>query len=457
MVRMRTVAALLLAAWCFAGIGGCASNQNSETAREITAQRQSWWGQDRQPVIGPNQTPIMPPPAPGGVTPAGFTAPAGPPGTPPPSDVTAKKTEVTEDKKPFGIEDLAPSAINKKMRRMWTGDPNESIARQAFREGEALFRLKNYAEAKKKYKIAHDRWPDSALEEDAMFMIGESEFFSDRYAAADKAYDEMLKKYSNSEYLDQINRRRYAIGQYWQGVGAKNPQPFFVPNLTDKTRPLFDTSGRAVRCYERVMTSDARGALSDDAVMAVADAMFQKRYYDDADFRYKMLISDYPQSKHQFEAHQLSLRCKLLKYKTQGADYNGTVLDEADELIDQTFLQFPDKVAPHREELLTAKKEIHALKAERDWKTAEYYANTAHYGAARRYYQKVIQDYPNSSFARDARQRVQDYANLPDKPAHPLSWATRWVPGMSPETTPTAPSQPAPPEMAKQPPANPSR
>ena len=104
---------------------------------------------------------------------------------------------------------------------------------------------------------------------------------------------------------------------------------------------------------------------------------------------------------------------------------------------------------------------IAALKAERDWKTAEYYANTAHYGAARRYYQKVIQDYPNSSFARDSRQRMDQYANLPDNPAHPLSFATRWMPGMSP-TAPATPAQPAPsqsppPEVANQPPANPSR
>ena len=443
----------LILAMFVVGIGGCAWNQDpaqSQAARDITAQRQSWWSQDRPAVIGPNQTQIAPPPN-SAVSPAGFTTPM-PPGTPPPSDVTAKKTEVREEKKPFELGDLAPSEVSKKMRRMWTGDPNESIARQAFREGEELFRQKKYDEAKAKYKVARDRWPDSALEEDAMFMIGECEFFTDRYAAADKAYDDMLKKYSGSEYLDQVNRRRYAIGQYWQSVGAKGSAPWFVPNLTDKTRPLFDTPGRALKCYERVMTSDARGALSDDAVMAVADAMFQKRYYDDADFRYKMLISDYPQSKYQFEAHRLSLRCKLLKYKTQGADYNGSVLDEAEELIEQTFLQFPDKVAPLREELLTAKKEIHALKAERDWKTGEYYAKTAHYGAARRYYEKVVQEYPNSSFARDARARMDEYAGRPDTPAHPLAWATEWVPGMTPAAPPAAtPSQPTQPQVAQQP------
>jgi outer membrane protein assembly factor BamD (BamD/ComL family) len=353
------------------------------------------------------------------------------PSAPPIATVANAATPAAEQKeeKPFELGDLAPSKITRTTKQWIYGKPNEAEARKAFREGEELFQARNFDEAKKKFDITSTRWPDSTLDEDALFMQAECDFFSDRYSKADEAYNYLLKKYPNTEYLSRISKRRFAIAQYWQALYAQDPHWAFTPNITDKKRPLFDTRGRAMKAYEGVLQTDPRGELSDDAVMAVADAYFNMRYFDDADFRYKMLITDYPQSRYQFAAHQQSLKCKLLKY--QGPEYDGAPLEEADELVEQTFLQFPDKLRDpaERESLLTARKEVHAQKATRDFALAEYYAKGSHYRAARKYYNEVIEKYPNSSFAEQSRNRLAEYKDKPEVAAHPLEFASRWLPG----------------------------
>ncbi len=57
-----------------------------------------------------------------------------------------------------------------------------------------------FAEAATQFKDAAERWPDSALEEDAMFMSGEGYFFADRYPKANEAWEKLLKKYPNSKH-----------------------------------------------------------------------------------------------------------------------------------------------------------------------------------------------------------------------------------------------------------------
>ena len=63
------------------------------------------------------------------------------------------------------------------------------------------------------YEKAAARWPDSALQEDSLLMLGESHFFADRYPSAAEAYEMLVKKYPNSRYMDTVDKRRFSIGR----------------------------------------------------------------------------------------------------------------------------------------------------------------------------------------------------------------------------------------------------
>ncbi len=302
-------------------------------------------------------------------------------------------------------------------------EPNESIARQHFAQGEKLFAEKKFTEAAKEYKNASKRWPDSPLQEDAMYMQGESYFFADKYTEASDSYGEMMKKYENSRYLEKAVGREFAIARYWDELNHAKHRYLLVPNLTDKTQPLFDTQGNALKVYESVHLNDPTGPLSDDAVMATANAHFLAGRYDDADYYYDLLRKEYPQSEHQQVAFVLGLRAKMRSY--QGPHYEGSPIDEANELVHQIGTQFPDVPSDEKNRLREAGRTLRNQRAQRDWETAEYYAKTKHFGGARYYYNVILADYGDTPFAEMARSRLEQYKNHPDNPPDYFKWIRR--------------------------------
>ncbi len=329
----------------------------------------------------------------------------------PPSEVLSSEGQPDE---PTGWAALAPENVSKTFKKAIGKGPSQPYAKQRFEEAEKLFDEKQYAAAAKKYAEAADRWPDSALEEDALFMRAESLFFDDRYSDANDLYGELLKKYGNSRHLDKAVQRQFLIAQYWIEHDEKSPNLPVTPNLTDKTRPWFDPHGNAIAAYDSIRMNDPRGNLADDATMAAANAYFVKRRYEEADYHYGLIRSEYPKSEHLVQAYLLGLQCKLKLY--QGPDYDGKVLNEAEELIDQMLLQFPDQLRDERDRLLRSKAEVRAQLALREWNRAQFYEKNKYFGAAKFHYDIVMKEYPGTPFAKQSEERLAALGGLPDNP-----------------------------------------
>ena len=82
-----------------------------------------------------------------------------------------------KEKKGFEWSDLAPENIYKNVKKAAGYGPDEKIARTALQEGKALYAEKKYTEAAAKFATAADRWPDSPLEEDALFLEARASSF----------------------------------------------------------------------------------------------------------------------------------------------------------------------------------------------------------------------------------------------------------------------------------------
>jgi outer membrane protein assembly factor BamD (BamD/ComL family) len=315
---------------------------------------------------------------------------------------------------PTGWERFSGENLKKTFKKAIGKGPNESIARQRYDEGEQLFGQQQYDEAAKKFAEAADRWPDSSLEENAMFMQAESLFFSDKYSKACDLYGELMKKYVNTAHLDTCVRRQFAIADYWVKFDQANPRWPIVPNLDDRTLPWFDPQGNAMKALDDVRINDPRGPLADDAIMAAANAFFVRGRWSDADYYYGLLRTDYPRSEFQVQAHLLGLQCKMKIY--QGPDYDGKALVEAEDLIDQMLFQFPTELGEERQRLLTAKAEVRAQRAYREWHAAQFYEKGDYYGGARYHYNVLVQEYPGTQFAKQAEARLAEIGPQPDNP-----------------------------------------
>jgi outer membrane protein assembly factor BamD (BamD/ComL family) len=335
-------------------------------------------------------------------------------------------------------ESLKSENIRRNFKSLIGQGADKTIAQAAYERGRVAYERASenmaanraasadFVTAAEEFTVAADRWQDSALEQDSLFMAGESYFFADHYVDANKSWELLVKKYPNSRHLDTVEARRFLIAKYWLMANDKEPYAFYQFNLTNEERPWYDTRGHALRVFDKIQVDDPTGKLADDAVMARANEHFAKGEFEKADQYFTDLIKAHPDSEHQFNAHYLGLKAKLNSYR--GSDYAGESLDEGEKLIKQMRRQFPRDAAQEREFLDRAFAEIRYKQAERNWRMASYYDRRAEYGGAKYYYGIVEREYDDTPFSARAKTRLGEIANEPDQPPKPLKFIADWFP-----------------------------
>ncbi|HEY2838434.1 MAG TPA: outer membrane protein assembly factor BamD [Pirellulales bacterium] len=347
------------------------------------------------------------------------------------SHLTASRAPTSDDeellkspeKRTFSdwLSDHSPNKMTKRFKEKIGLGPDEELAKKLYTDADLKFRQKQYAEAAKLFKKAGNRWPDSMLEEDAMFMRAESYFQIDKYPKTSDVYTVLMKKYNNSRHLDMVVKRRFSIARYWDTKGRDRAALNF--NWSDKTIPFWDVTGNMVAVYESIRMDDPTGPLADDATMATANALFLKGRYEDAGYHYDLMRTEFPQSEFQAQAHLLCMECKLQSY--QGPQYDDKPLRDAAKLAKTIRTQYAQQLPDEREHIAQVEKAIDAQMAERDWSLGEFYDKTFHYGAARYYYNAVLEKHPESRFADMAKTRIASIKDKPPEPANEIEWVAR--------------------------------
>ena len=355
---------------------------------------------------------------------------------------TADEDEVDENREdpPLTWRDFSYDNIGTTVRRLTGRGPDRNVARTLYGEGEDLYReafeahqkdktadvSDTFLEASDKFAEAGGRWPDSALEEDALFRAGESCFFSDHYVKANDYFEQLIKKYPNTRYLDLVGARRFLIAKYWLDLNAEPGFHGIGINLTDDRIPWSDTYGNAIRIYDRMRLDDPTGKLADDATIAAGNASFAKGDFEKADQYFSDVRTHFPSSEHQFHAHYLGIQSKLLGYR--GANYTGNSLEETEKLIRQVRRQFPQDVRGKQSDIDKAARETHYLLAEREWHMARFYLRRKENGAAQLYLETILRDYGDTPFAEKARAEAEAMQDQPLVPPDRWSWLVRLFP-----------------------------
>ena len=332
-----------------------------------------------------------------------------------------------EEDAPTGLDQLDPKYAYERVKSVVGQGPDQEAATTAFATGKSLYAQKNYREAVEHFEAAANKATEPALQQDARFMHAEALFFSDQYTDANDAYLQLVTDFPSTQYLDKAIARQSAIARFWHDLHNSDPKWPVTPNLFDPKRPRFDTLGHALKTYENIRLNDPTGPLADDALMATANAHFLRGYWDDADYHYELLRREYPNSPHQLNAHLLGLQSKLRKY--QGADYDANALEEAKQLSKQLRIQFGHELPAEEQARL---REIEAMinrnRATRDWEMAKFYEEREYYKAARYYYTQLIEGFPNSELATQAREQIAAIRDKPDTPPERLGWLMQVFP-----------------------------
>ena len=333
-----------------------------------------------------------------------------------------------QDKEGGLLPGLDPKRAYANLREATGYGPDQSVAESLFTEGVTLMEAKNYETAAVKFEAAANRWPDTDLAAKSLFNLGECYYFQDKYKDSSDAYISLLDKHPNTPKLDATIERLWEIAQYWEQnyFGESWHAPLDYRPLAT-TVPKLDTIGHAVRVYDAIRLNDPTGPRADDAIMATAGIHFRRLRYADADYHYTLLREEYPRSDHQFEAHILGLKAKMLRYR--GPQYDGTALREAKRLEEMTRVNFSGRLSDEERTRLTEMRaQIARAVEERDLQMASYYEGTEHNGAAKYYLNRVIEEHPESPAAEQAREKIAQLEGQPDSPEVPMEWLVNMFP-----------------------------
>lgn len=293
------------------------------------------------------------------------------------------------------------------------------------------------------------------VEEDALFMLAESQFKQKKYSWAQDSYDRLLEKYPSSRHLNDVTRRLFTIAQTWMGFPAPgeddnvelasgelkklNPRvgdrsfkrPSFI-NVTDRSRPVFDTAGRALQALQSIWLNDANGPLADDALMLTANYHLQTGDFVEAARVYQLLREQYPDSPHFKDAYLLDSHVRLASY--EGPAYDDRALRESRELRETAQRLFPDLSQEQRERLERELERIEISEVEREWHKVLFYRRKGNEASMALHCNKILNKYPDSPFAESARRTLAEIAeNRRQQTTSPLS---RLIGSKPPEPSP---------------------
>ncbi len=262
------------------------------------------------------------------------------------------------------------------------------------------------------------------VREDSLFLLAEAYYQQERFANAQEHYEALLKDYPSTRHLNVATRRLFSIARTWLGfpdfatsndvqpVNLEDPRStptpkkekpphstILVPNLTDKSRPAFDTPGHALAALKSIWMYDPRGPLADDAIMMTASHYLRVANNQEADRYFSMLREEYPQSPHLQTSFILGSHVKLASY--QGACYDVKQLEDARQLKESTLRLFPN--LPERERLKEELAQIDEARAQRLWELVQLYRRKNKPKAMVIYAEDLLDTYPHSRHAADAR------------------------------------------------------
>jgi len=333
---------------------------------------------------------------------------------------------------------LKPGSIRGPLERRLFGeeDPLElgrrfsDEERREVAECRSAYERGDYDRAIKLSKKAAKKFKESSLGEEAQFYLAESWYAKGEYGKAQDGYDQLFTDYPSTRYVEPATRRLFAIARIWLEVSdpvaknairqvsgekvvedttpaKKSSDPTIrvpiLPNFHDKSRPWFDTQGNALKCLKSIWMNDPTGPLADDALMLTATYYQRKENFVEADRYFEILREEYSDSPHLEDAFVLGAHVKQMSY--QGPYYEGRELKGAQKLKEQSLHLFP--ASHERQQLREDLQKIYLQEAERAWYEVEYYQKKRKPRAVAIACIQLINEYPDTSFAKDARAILQ--------------------------------------------------
>ena len=256
----------------------------------------------------------------------------------------------------------------------------------------SLYDIKNYKEADREFKKLLKSYPRSSEASESQYYLGLIEEAQGNLYEAYLAYQKVIDKYPFSERIQEIIEREYRIAEAFM-TGQKR-------KIIGVTLPV---ENPAIEIFTKVIENSTYGPLAAKAQYKLGLVLKSLMRYYEAEEAFNKVISNYPDSEWVEAAKFQIASCR--QAVSRGPDYDRGASEEAKQKFEEFVKEHPDAVLSRE-----ATRHIEQLKekeAESNYNTARFYEKQKAYQSAKIYYNDIITNFPDSTWAVKSLERLQ--------------------------------------------------
>jgi outer membrane protein assembly factor BamD len=241
-------------------------------------------------------------------------------------------------------------------------------------------------------------YPRAREAAEAQFQIGETQYAMGELMKAYKSYQVVIDKYPFSERAPDIVNKQFDIGN--DILNGKNSKNKFMQIVSGSD---YDP----IEVFRAVIKNAPYGPQAAHAQYKIGLYLMGKGLYQEARDEFEKTMNDYPASEW----------ARAAKYQIALADAQRSSSAAYDQKVTEVAIQeFKDFVKEHPDAELSqdAKGQIQNLRekeAESQYVIAAFYEKQKKWDAAKVYYNSVISDYKDTSWAKKSAEQLQALVN----------------------------------------------
>ncbi len=248
--------------------------------------------------------------------------------------------------------------------------------------------------------------PNHERAEDALALAGQAELNRGRYWQAHNWYERQLSKFPTGRLFERGLYREAEIADAFLAGKKRIVWRIFRLGAVDE----------GLEIHQRVAERLPGSRLAEQSIMKIADYHAGQGHWIDAADAYQQYVELFGRRYRSEQAEQLAAYAVYSSF--QGVDYDDTPLLEAEQRHTALAARYPHgraaKIVP------AVLDEIERAKAEKDYRTACFYARTGRPKPAAFYHREVIKLYGSTEWARRSAEALAKMGQ-PGPPARPAT------------------------------------
>lgn len=269
---------------------------------------------------------------------------------------------------------------------------SKATPQEQYEWARSFYEAKDYKRAVREYSKILKYFPRSDYAAKGQMGLAESYEGMGEYYKAFQTYQKLLDAYPSYAETDTIVERQYRIGNLFFEGQKRKFLGFEILPSGDQT----------IEIFKKVADNAPYGSYGEAAQYKTGECYKKLGKYVEAKEVFESAVRQYPGGEYADAARFQIALCTVKESKKSAYDQQST---------DQAIAEFKEfiRTHPQSESLDEAKVMIDELldrKAEKSFQIAEFYQSQRDLASAKTYYQEIIMQYPESSYAAMAKEKL---------------------------------------------------